>query len=214
MWISQKYTYISSLLSLPHPPSHPSSSSQSTELSSLCCTAASHQPSILHTVVYMCQCYSLNSLLPPLLSLFDQMEWDIQSSGQRWFDYLPQPSGAFWNTGACRFWGPVCCKYICMRRLCLSFPAFYSNWKTRSSWLLLLFFSPQVLSDALWSHGLQHSRPLCPYHLPEFAQVHIHWIISIILFIISVQICYGVGIDGGSHLVSASYGIWEAIVWA
>ena len=42
-WISCIYTYIPSILSLPpNPPSHPCRSSQSTELSSLCHTAASH----------------------------------------------------------------------------------------------------------------------------------------------------------------------------
>ena len=43
--ISYIYTYIPSLLDLPPtspPPHHPCRSSQSTELSSLCCTAASH----------------------------------------------------------------------------------------------------------------------------------------------------------------------------
>ena len=40
--------------------SHPSS--QSTKLSSLCCTAASHWLSVLHMGVCICQCYSLNSL--------------------------------------------------------------------------------------------------------------------------------------------------------
>ena len=39
-WISYKYAYIPSLLSLP--PTHPSRSSQSTKLSSLCHTEASH----------------------------------------------------------------------------------------------------------------------------------------------------------------------------
>ena len=38
--------------------SHPSKSSQSTELSSLCNTAASHSLSILRKVVYTRQCYS------------------------------------------------------------------------------------------------------------------------------------------------------------
>ena len=43
MWISYKYTYISSLLSLPlPPPSHPSRSSQNTSLSSPDYIAASH----------------------------------------------------------------------------------------------------------------------------------------------------------------------------
>ena len=56
-WISSKYTYMPSLLSLPPtPPSHPPRSSQSQELSSLCYSAVSHQVSILHIIVYMCQC--------------------------------------------------------------------------------------------------------------------------------------------------------------
>ena len=29
-----------------------------------------------------------------------------------------------------------------------------------------------VMSDSLQPHGLQHDRPLCPHHLPKFAQVH------------------------------------------
>ena len=41
-----------------HLPSHPSRSSQSTEQNSLCFTAGSHQQSILHVVVYICQRYS------------------------------------------------------------------------------------------------------------------------------------------------------------
>ena len=52
----------------PATPSHPSRLSQSTRSSFLCYTAASHQLSVLHTVMYMFQCYSLN-LSYPLLSL-------------------------------------------------------------------------------------------------------------------------------------------------
>ena len=70
------YIYIPYLLSLPSPPllslppCHPSRSSQSTRLGILCYTAASHQLSILHVVVYKCQRYFLNSShpLPPPLS--------------------------------------------------------------------------------------------------------------------------------------------------
>ena len=48
--------HIHSLLNpLPTTPSHPSRSPQSTKLSSLCYTAGSHQRSILHTVVFICQ---------------------------------------------------------------------------------------------------------------------------------------------------------------
>ena len=62
------YPHISSLLRLPLPPSlsHLSRSSQSIKLISLCYAAASHQPSILHLVVYICQCNSLTSSQLPL----------------------------------------------------------------------------------------------------------------------------------------------------
>ena len=44
--------------SLPSSLSHPSRSSQSTEPISLCYAAASHQPTVFHSVVYICRCYS------------------------------------------------------------------------------------------------------------------------------------------------------------
>ena len=47
-----------SCASLPPSLSHPSRWSQSTEPNSLCYGAASHQPTILHSEVYICQCYS------------------------------------------------------------------------------------------------------------------------------------------------------------
>ena len=59
MWISHKCTCILSLLSLP-PLTNPSKLSQSTGLSSLCYVAISHWLSVLHMVIYMFQCYSLN----------------------------------------------------------------------------------------------------------------------------------------------------------
>ena len=40
----------------------------------------------------------------------------------------------------------------------------------------LLLFSCPVVSDSFQPHGLQHARPPCPYHLLEFAQVHVHFI--------------------------------------
>ena len=62
------YTYI---VSVPPSPSHPSGSSQSSRLSSLCYPAAPHLLSVLHTVAYVCQRSSLNlshPLLPQLCS--------------------------------------------------------------------------------------------------------------------------------------------------
>ena len=65
---------IPSLFSLPPTPPlwwPPSRSSQTTKLSSLCNTAASHWLSTLHMVVYICQCYSLSfsrPLIPHLCS--------------------------------------------------------------------------------------------------------------------------------------------------
>ena len=60
----------SSLFNLsPTLPPHPSRPSQSTELSSLCCTAASCYLPILHMETYICHCCTLNSshpLIPPL----------------------------------------------------------------------------------------------------------------------------------------------------
>ena len=62
-------TYISppSWVSLPPLPTPPFWSSRSTKLGSLVCRAASHQLSISHMVVYICQCSSLSSShrLPP-----------------------------------------------------------------------------------------------------------------------------------------------------
>ena len=49
-WIRHMHTHIPCLLDLPPPSSQPTRLSQSTELSSLCYTAGSHQLSILHIV--------------------------------------------------------------------------------------------------------------------------------------------------------------------
>ena len=67
--ISHMHTHVPisppSCVSLPPSLSHPSRSSQSTEPISLCYTAASHQPTILHTVVYICRCYCHFTLALP-----------------------------------------------------------------------------------------------------------------------------------------------------
>ena len=61
-WMSYTDTHIPpSRASLPPLPSHPLRSSQSTRLSTLCYSAASHQLSVLHTMMYLCQSYSPNS---------------------------------------------------------------------------------------------------------------------------------------------------------
>ena len=39
---------------------------------------------------------------------------------------------------------------------------------------ILLLFSCSVVSDSLWSHGLQHVRFPCPLPSPELAQTHVH----------------------------------------
>ena len=35
-------------------------------------------------------------------------------------------------------------------------------------------FSHSVVSDSLWPHGLQHSRPPCPSPAPKVTQTHVH----------------------------------------
>jgi len=59
--LNWNWNWSSSLLSL-HPllPAHPSRSSQSTRLGSLCCIATSHLPSVLHVIVCTCWCYFLH----------------------------------------------------------------------------------------------------------------------------------------------------------
>ena len=68
MWVSHNYICSPSLLSLPLvPPPHPSRSSQRARLDSLSYIATSHQLSLLHMRVYICQCYffcSSHPLLP------------------------------------------------------------------------------------------------------------------------------------------------------
>ena len=61
-WISHMHTHVPisplSWAFLLSSLSHPSRTSESTNLISLCHAAASHQPTILHSVVYICWCYS------------------------------------------------------------------------------------------------------------------------------------------------------------
>ena len=71
--VNQLYVYIYPIPLEPpsYPPYHCSRSSQSTELHVLY-RAALHQLSVLHMVVYICQCYSINSSHPPLFPLCPQ----------------------------------------------------------------------------------------------------------------------------------------------
>ena len=72
-------------------PSHPSRLLQSTGLSSPCYTATSYWLSILHTVVYMFQCYSLNSVsLSPWVSLVAQTVKNLPAMQKLWFWSLGQ----------------------------------------------------------------------------------------------------------------------------
>ena len=32
------------------------------------------------------------------------------------------------------------------------------------------------MSDSLWPHGLQHTKPPCPSPTSEFTQTHVHWV--------------------------------------
>ena len=42
--------------------------------------------------------------------------------------------------------------------------------------LMLLLFSGSVVSDALWPHGLQHTRLPCPSPSPRVCSTHVHWV--------------------------------------
>ena len=42
--------------------------------------------------------------------------------------------------------------------------------------MLLLLLSCSVASNSLWPHGLQHTKPSVHHQLPEFTQIHVHWV--------------------------------------
>ena len=52
----------------------------------------------------------------------------------------------------------------------------FERWRLPFQRELLLLFSCLAVSDSLQPHRLQHARLLCLYHLPEFAQTHVHWV--------------------------------------
>ena len=49
-------------------------------------------------------------------------------------------------------------------------------WQSLLCVKFLLLFSHLVVSDSLRSHGLQHASFLVLHYLPEFSQIHIHWV--------------------------------------
>ena len=61
------------------------------------------------------------------------------------------------------------------RQILISGPA-------RKSWDESIFsqsvsqFSRSAVSNSLWPHGLQHARLPYPHHLPELAQMRVHWV--------------------------------------
>ena len=79
----------SSPLERPFPlPPHPFGSSQSTRLASLCYPATCNQLSVSHTVVYICQCYLLNSsdtVLPLLCPIICSLCLHLHSSPENMF---------------------------------------------------------------------------------------------------------------------------------
>ena len=57
---------------------------------------------------------------------------------------------------------------------------YFNFWYSPAGLYLLLLFSRTVMYDSLWPHGLEHMLPhhLFPllHHLPELAQILVHWI--------------------------------------
>ena len=37
-------------------------------------------------------------------------------------------------------------------------------------------FSCSIVSDSFWPHEPQHAKPPCPSPIPEFTQIHVHWV--------------------------------------
>ena len=105
-WLDD-WTTVPSLLDLPPtpPPSHPSRSSQSTKLSSMRCTAASHWLSVLHMARDICEsqspssshtCYPVSMcLFPTSANTFLFLPWRTspyyKCSGSAWFLHLELP---------------------------------------------------------------------------------------------------------------------------
>ena len=51
------------------------------------------------------------------------------------------------------------------------------DWVSSPSWIFYCCSSViKSCPSPLWPHGLLHTRLLCPPHLPEFAQICVHWV--------------------------------------
>ena len=60
--------------------------------------------------------------------------------------------------------------------ICISCMHIYIYTHTHTCICILLLFSPSVLFDSLWPHGLQHAHFPVLHYLPEFVQTHVQWI--------------------------------------
>ena len=69
---------------------------------------------------------------------------------------------------------PAICRLInCPTKYIFSY---YYKWFFVVVFTLLLLFSHSVMSDSLWSHGLQHPASLVLHCLPELAHTHAYWV--------------------------------------
>ena len=50
------------------------------------------------------------------------------------------------------------------------------NFRSTTSYWVLLLFSCSDVSNSLQPHELQHARLPCPHYLPEFAHTYVHWV--------------------------------------
>ena len=160
----------------------------------------------------MCQCCPLSSSLPycPCLTKWNEIFRAVAKGGLTTCRSPQEPSGAQEHTDS----EDLC---VANASLCRDSAWVFHPLIVIEKWhqvYCCCFSAPKSYLTLCSPVDCSMPGLSVPHHLPEFAQVHIHWITSIILFTISVQICYGVGVDGSSHLVLASYGIWEAIIWA
>ena len=73
----------------------------------------------------------------------------------------------FWNKQFRKFYFYFPCFLLLW--ICFRVPAF-----TPLGLVTLSQFSRSVMFYSLWPHGLQYTRPPCPWQLPELAQTKVH----------------------------------------